>query len=85
MAIVNREGRIFWFEHERCTVAKANDAFDRFKLDHMKVDFALLPRHVDPYTKLYGRVDLDSCAPMMSYPEIEGIDEQQQGQKKIEA
>lgn len=64
VVIVNRDGKMFWFEHERCTVSKANDAFDRFKLDHLKIGQSMLPRHVDIKTKLYGRVNVD--VPLLS-------------------
>lgn len=54
-AVVNRDGKMFWFEHEKCTISKANDIFDRFKLDHMKIRRDMLPRRTDTNTKLYGR------------------------------
>lgn len=59
-AIVNREGKIFWFEHERCTVAKANDVFRHLELEYMTIEPWMLPRHSNLRSKLYGRVELET-------------------------
>lgn len=71
VGVVNTESKILWFEDEKCTIAKANDALSAYRLEHMKVPLELLPPGKSPSTTLYLRCasQVLSVAPRKATPE----------------
>lgn len=54
-AIVDVNGKISWFEDERCTVAKANDALSTYRLEDQKIPSSFLPKRTSVKTMLYHK------------------------------